>query len=130
MRHWRRTCSIGCPKPRSIPSESAATSSASLTCARSVSPVIPRGAPVRSRAGRALAAAVAVDVDDPESAPCVVCLPGCREQRAFRRGLAVAGVRDLEPALHGLGSREQLFDLAELAAGERAHLIAHAVRAV
>src|SRR5215211_2119359 len=35
--HWRNTCSIGCPKPRSIPSESAATSSANRMCARSVS---------------------------------------------------------------------------------------------
>src|SRR5580765_3262997 len=31
--HSRRTCSIGCPKPRSTPSESAATSSASRTSA-------------------------------------------------------------------------------------------------
>ena len=31
IRHWRSTCSIGCPKPRSIPSESAPTSSASRT---------------------------------------------------------------------------------------------------
>src|SRR6266511_5971568 len=37
MRHCRRMCSIGCPKPRSIPSESAATSSASRSCARWVS---------------------------------------------------------------------------------------------
>ena len=35
IRHWRRTCSIGWPKPRSMPSESAATSSASRTCVRS-----------------------------------------------------------------------------------------------
>src|SRR5690242_11242596 len=31
IRHWRSTCSIGCPKPRSTPKESAATSSASRT---------------------------------------------------------------------------------------------------
>ena len=39
MRHWRRTCSIGCPKPRSIASESAARTSASRTRA----PSSPRG---------------------------------------------------------------------------------------
>ena len=32
-------------------------------------------------AGTGGAAAVALDVDDPESARCVVCLPGRREQR-------------------------------------------------
>ena len=31
IRHWRSTCSIGWPKPRSMPNESAATSSASRT---------------------------------------------------------------------------------------------------
>src|SRR5215210_1068138 len=37
MRHWRSTCSMGCPKPRSMPSESADTSSASRTWVRSAS---------------------------------------------------------------------------------------------
>ena len=40
IRHCRSTCSIGCPKPRSMPSESAATSSANRTCSRSVSPTV------------------------------------------------------------------------------------------
>src|SRR4051812_34105268 len=37
MKHWRSTCSIGWPKPRSMPSDSAATSSASRICAVSAS---------------------------------------------------------------------------------------------
>src|SRR5688572_15397202 len=31
MRHWRRLCSIGCPMPRSLTSDSAARSSVSRT---------------------------------------------------------------------------------------------------
>ena len=42
IRHCRSTCSIGCPKPRSMPSESAATSSANRACARSTS-LVPSG---------------------------------------------------------------------------------------
>ena len=37
IRHWRSTCSIGWPKPRSTPSDRAATSSASRTLAPSAS---------------------------------------------------------------------------------------------
>ena len=51
IRHWRSTCSIGWPKPRSTPSESAATSSASRTCARSVSPPPAHTTPPRSAGG-------------------------------------------------------------------------------
>jgi hypothetical protein len=69
-------------------------------------------------------------VDDPERARCVGCLTGCREERALRRSLALAAVGDFEPALHGLGAREHLVDLAELAARERADLVAHAGGAV
>jgi hypothetical protein len=38
MMHWRSTCSIGWPKPRSTPSESAATSSARRTRAPPTEP--------------------------------------------------------------------------------------------
>jgi hypothetical protein len=38
IRHWRRTCSIGCPNPRSTPSDSAATSSASRARGATASP--------------------------------------------------------------------------------------------
>src|SRR5690242_2646917 len=39
MRHWRKTCSIGWPNPRSIPSDNAASSSASRAPVSDPSPM-------------------------------------------------------------------------------------------
>jgi hypothetical protein len=47
IRHWRSTCSIGCPNPRSTPSESAATSSASRARGRFAPLPIEKAYPAR-----------------------------------------------------------------------------------